>query len=408
MTEREFATEVVSKLQRAGFTALFAGGCVRDELLGLTPADYDVATSARPEEVQAHFRRTHTFGASFGVVEVLGPKDANGDWLKVQVATFRSDGTYTDGRRPDSVVFSSPEEDAARRDFTINGLFRDPIGGTVYDYVGGEADLKAGLLRAIGQPEERFTEDKLRILRAVRMAARFELTIDPATFAAMKRMAGEIKAVSAERIAEELRKILTNRHRQRGVRLLGEVGLVEHILPTVNRDAAEWERTCAALERLPLHASFELAFALLFRKAGPGSMGSVGRTLRLSNDEWDRISWLWMHNERAFSRDEPNSTLYPLLAHPAIHELLTLHRAEGTDPGVLDYLEGLLRDNPAETFNPPRLITGDDLKAMGLKPGPHFKKLIDEVRGLQLDGHLKNRREAEEKIRERVGLSQQD
>ncbi len=408
MTEREFATEVVSKLQRAGFTALFAGGCVRDELLGLIPADHDVATSAKPEEVQGLFRRTHTFGASFGVVEVLGPKDANGEWLKVQVATFRSDGTYTDGRRPDSVTFSSPEEDAARRDFTINGLLQDPISGTVYDHVGGQADLKAGVLRAIGNAEERFTEDKLRILRAVRMAARFELTIDPATFAAAKRMASEIQAVSAERIAEELRKILTNRHRERGVRLLAEIGLVEHILPTVNRDPDEWERTCVALGRLPPHASFELAFALLFRKAGPGSVGSISRKLRLSNDEWNRVSWLWVHNECPFSRDEPNSTLYPLLAHPAIHELIALHRAEGTDPAVLDHLDGLLLDNPPETFNPPRLITGDDLKAMGLKPGPRFKALIDEVRALQLDGHLKTRREAEEKIRERVGLSQQE
>lgn len=404
MTEREFATEVVSKLQRAGYQALFAGGCVRDELLGLTPADYDVATSARPEEVQANFRRTHSFGASFGVVEVLGPKDANGEWLKVQVATFRSDGNYSDGRRPDSVTFSSAEEDAARRDFTINGLFRDPISGKLWDFVGGEADLNAKVLRAIGHPEERFTEDKLRILRAVRMAARFELSIDPATLTAAKRMASEIKAVSAERIAEELRKILTNRHRERGVRLLAEVGLVEHVLPTVYRDPAEWDQTCSAIGRLPLHASFELAFALLLRKT---DIRNFGRLIRLSNDEWTRISWLWMHNERTFSRDEPRSTLYPLLAHPAVHELLTLHRAEGTDPAVLDHLEGLLRDHPPETFNPPRLLTGDDLKEMGLPPGPLFKRLLEEVRVLQLDGQLKNRWEAEEKIRERLRESQQ-
>jgi poly(A) polymerase len=406
MTEREFATDVVSKLQRAGFVALFAGGCVRDELLGLTPADYDIATSAKPDEVQAHFRRTHTFGASFGVVEVLGPRDDAGEWLKVQVATFRSDGTYTDGRRPDSVVFSSPEEDAARRDFTINGLFRDPVSGTVFDYVGGQKDLRNKVLRAIGNAEERFTEDKLRILRAVRMAARFELTIDPATLAAAQAMAPQIAAVSAERIAEELRKILTNRHRERGVRLLAEVGLVEHILPEIRRDGDKWERTCTAVGRLPVHSSFELAFTALVRHTGPGGIGGLSRRLRLSNDEWDRIAWLWNFNERTFSRDEAKSTLYPLLAHPAVHELLTLHRAEGTDPAVLDYLEEMLRTTPPETFNPPRLITGDDLKDMGLKPGPHFKKLIDEVRALQLDGVLKNRREAEEKIRERVGLSQ--
>jgi poly(A) polymerase len=399
MTEREFAIEVVSKLQREGFAALFAGGCVRDELLGLTPADHDVATSATPDQVKALFRRCHSFGASFGVVEVLGPKDANGEWLKVQVATFRSDGTYSDGRRPDSVTFSSPEEDAARRDFTINGLFYDPIAHQVIDYVGGRADMAAKVLRAIGDPYLRFAEDKLRILRAVRMAARFELAIDPTTLAAMKEMAPQISAVSAERVAEELRKILTNKHRERGVRLLGEVGLVEHILPEVDRDPAEWERTCEAVGRLPVQASFELTFTALIRKTGPGGIGSISRRLRLSNDEWERISWLWMRTEHV-SRDEPNSRLYPLLAHPAVHELLTLHRAQGADPDVLDHLEALLRDHPPETFNPPRLLSGDDLKAMGLKPGPHFKRLIDTVRDLQLDGVLNTRAEAEEKVRE--------
>jgi poly(A) polymerase len=409
MTEREFATEVVSKLQRAGYQALFAGGCVRDELLGLTPADYDVATSARPEEVQANFRRTHTFGASFGVVEVLGPKDANGEWLKVQVATFRSDGNYSDGRRPDSVTFSSPEEDAARRDFTINGLFRDPISGTVYDYVGGEADLKAKVLRAIGNAEERFTEDKLRILRAVRMAARFDLNVDHPTYYAAKAMADQIRLVSAERIADELRKILKHPTRGRGVRLFAEVGLLPPILPEVNGERWEWQRTTGAVSALPAGASFEVAFAAVMRGVEPKAVGNVCKRLRLSNDELARVEWLCQHRESLKDAGtQPNSRLYPLLAQPGVRELCELHRAEGTDPNAVAFAEAKLHFLPPETFNPPPLLTGDDLKEMGLTPGPVFKKLLDEVRTLQLDGQLKNRREAEEKIRERLRESQQD
>jgi poly(A) polymerase len=404
MTEREFAIEVVAKLQRAGFTALFAGGCVRDELLGLTPADHDVATSARPEQVQALFRRTHTFGASFGVVEVLGPRDANGEWLKVQVATFRSDGMYTDGRRPDSVVFSSPEEDAARRDFTINGLFRDPISGTVYDYVGGEADLKAKVLRAIGNPEERFTEDKLRILRAVRMAARFELDIEPHTLAAIRRMAHRITVVSAERIADELRKILKHPNRERGVRLLAEVGLVEHILPEVNRAPTEWERTVAAVARMQKDTSFELVLAALLRGVSPADVTSLCKRLRLSNDELARVGWLCQHRLIfADARNLPRSRLYPLLAHGFIDKLIELRKAEGADTS---FVKETISTVPLEVLDPPPLLTGDDLKEMGLKPGPLFKALLAEVRALQLDGVLKNRSEAEEKIRERVAQSQ--
>lgn len=393
MTEREFANEVVSKLQRAGFTALFAGGCVRDELLGLTPADYDIATSAKPVEVQAHFRRTHTFGASFGVVEVLGPKDANGEWLKVQVATFRSDGTYTDGRRPDSVVFSSPEEDAARRDFTINGLFRDPISGKLWDYVGGEADLKAGVLRAIGNPEERFTEDKLRILRAVRMAARFELSIDPATFAAAKAMASQIRAVSAERIAEELRKILTNRHRERGLSLLLQGGVLPVILPEAGSG------TSVGFDSVT-RVSFPLAFAALLKGVPPKAAEAVCRRLKLSNDETERVVWLTA-NRSAFQNAEQQakSKLYPLLVHPGALELMELTALDGSTVDA-DWCSQVRLLTPIGELNPPPLLTGDDLKRMGLKPGPQFKKLLDEVRTLQLDGRLKSQGEAEEKIRE--------
>jgi poly(A) polymerase len=204
MTEREFAIDVVKRLQSAGFQAFWAGGCVRDELLGLVPKDYDIATDARPEEVQRLFRRTVAVGVSFGVVEVLGPRQ-DGDVLKVQVATFRTDAGYSDGRRPDQVVFSSAREDALRRDFTTNGMFFDPLKNELLDYVGGQADLQARVLRAIGDPHVRFAEDKLRLLRAIRIATRFDLTIEPATAAAIRAMADQLPVVSAERIADELR-----------------------------------------------------------------------------------------------------------------------------------------------------------------------------------------------------------
>lgn len=395
MTEREFAIDVVSKLQAAGFTALFAGGCVRDELLGLAPADHDIATSATPCIVQKLFRRTHTFGANFGVVEVLGPRDADGEWLKVQVATFRSDGNYSDGRRPDSVTFSSPEEDAARRDFTINGMFLDPVANRVLDFVGGQADLKAKVLRAIGDPVQRFTEDKLRVLRAVRMAARFELTVDPATQAAATAMAGEIKAVSAERIAEELRKILTNRHRVRGLELLASVGLVSHVLPEVTHV----ERRIDAVAALDGSPSFPLTFAVLLGSVSPKVAGNVCRRLRLSNFELERIVWLVANRSALVAVTAmKNSVLFPILSHPGSGDLVRLHAAEaaanGDDLVAVEFCQNLLRTRTPEELNPKPLLTGDDLQTLGLSPGPLFKKLLDAVRVGQLDGELATREDA--------------
>src|SRR6516225_4182993 len=226
MTEREFAISVVQRLQEAGFQALWAGGCVRDEVLELVPLDYDIATDARPEEVRKLFRRTVEVGASFGVAEVLGPKP-----LKVEVATFRADVSYSDGRHPDAVVFSSAHEDALRRDFTINGMFFDPVKNELIDYVGGQEDLRARVLRAIGTPELRFNEDKLRMLRAVRIATRFDLTVEKATADAIRKMAGQITVVSAERIAKEMRQFLVHPRRAQGMQLMGDLGLVEPILP---------------------------------------------------------------------------------------------------------------------------------------------------------------------------------
>jgi poly(A) polymerase len=398
MTEREFAADVVVRLQAAGHRALWAGGCVRDELLGLTPADYDVATDARPEQVKALFRRCHSFGASFGVVEVLGPRGPDGEWLKVQVATFRSDGAYTDGRHPDSVTFSSPEEDAKRRDFTINGMFFDPVARQVIDYVGGQADLAAKVLRAIGDPAERFSEDKLRILRAVRMAARFELAIDPATFDAARRMAPEIRAVSAERIAEELRKTLTNRHRARGFRLLREIELVPQILPEL-ADGPTWDRIVRVLEAFPPAVSFPLAFAAVLQSLGPATAAEVCRRLRLSNAELERVAWLVTRKDvlRGVSGLRP-SRWKPILAHPEVLDLIALHRAnaiaDGQGTEEIEFCERHLRETPAAELNPPPLLTGDDLRALGLTPGPEFKRLLDAVREAQLDGTIRTKDEA--------------
>jgi tRNA nucleotidyltransferase/poly(A) polymerase len=397
MTEREFALDVVRKLQQAGFQALWAGGCVRDELLGLTPDDYDVATSARPEQLRPLFKRRNEIGASFGVVQVIGPRDEAGEWLTVEVAAFRSDGTYTDGRRPDAVVFSSPEEDAKRRDFTINGMFFDPVKNELIDHVGGRADLDAKILRAIGDPAARFTEDKLRILRAVRMATRFDLAIDSATLAAAKRMAGEIRVVSAERIAEELRKLLVHPNRARGLRLLREFGLIEPVLPELlgmftlpqglpsAPTGTLWEHTVRVVEELgkanptptppprgeglsapPSLAgkgagglgssvSFPLAFAAILHDVGKPRVFArtpdrytfhghehIGRQmaeaiadrLRLSVAEKTRIAWLVeKHQYLADAQTLRPSKLKPILVHPGIRELLELHRADAVASG---------------------------------------------------------------------------
>lgn len=427
MTERQFAIAVVQRLQEAGYEALWAGGCVRDELLGLVPKDYDVATSARPEEVQKLFRRTIAVGASFGVIEVLGPR-VEGKHLKVQAATFRTDCAYSDGRRPDQVVFSSAQEDALRRDFTINGMFFDPLQGKLIDHVGGQADLHARQLRAIGDPHLRFREDKLRLLRAVRLATRFELAVEPVTLAAIKAHAAEITVVSAERIAEELRQLLVHPRRSRGLNLLFELGLVEPILwellpmkhqpqglpeaPTGNL----WDHTLAVLDFLGPQPSFPLALATLLHDVGKPRV--VGRTpdrytfyshehvgarmandlslrLKLSNDERERIVWLVeKHQILSDAKKMRASKLKVILAHPGIHELLALHRADALASGRavdhVDYCEFLLREEwtPAD-LNPPPLITGHDLTRHGLTPGPSFKKLLDAVREAQLDGTLK-------------------
>jgi poly(A) polymerase len=428
MTEREFAIEVVRKLRDAGYQALWAGGCVRDELLGLVPKDYDVATDARPDQVQKLFRRTIAVGASFGVIEVLGPRTEEG-LLKVQVATFRTDVSYSDGRRPDEVVFSTPEEDAKRRDFTINGMFFDPLEGRLIDYVGGQADLQAKLLRAIGDPRTRFTEDKLRMLRAVRLAARFELTIEPATAEAIITMAPQITVVAAERIADELRKLLVDRHRARGMRLFMDLGLAAVVMPelvpmcglkqgTPSAPTGDlWEHVLAVLEHLPAEASVPLALAALLHDVGkPRTVGRepdrytfhghehVGRRmageiclrLRLSNEEREQVEWLVeKHQFLSDAKVMRLSKLKETLAHPGIRELLELHRADALASGrSTEHVEFCERLLPQYGILPPPLITGHDLMELGLSPGPRFKTLLDAVREAQLEGTVTTKEQA--------------
>ena len=395
MTERDFAVEVVQRLYAAGHVGLFAGGCVRDELLGLTPADYDVASSATPEQVRQLFRRTVAVGAAFGVVEVIGPKDAAGRHLRVQVATFRSDGAYTDGRRPDAVTFSTPEEDAARRDFTINGLFSDPLTGEVRDFVGGRADLRAKVLRAIGDPGERFAEDKLRLLRAVRMTARFGLTVEPATLAAIREMASQLTVVSAERIADELRKLLAHPSRALGLALLADTGLLGVMLPETSRPGPP----VRVFELLPPAAGFPLAFAGLLDGLDPKRVTDVCRRLKLSNDETDRIGWLVAHRRALANAPALRpSGLYPLLAHPAAGDLVALYRADAdavaAGVAAVEFCEQLLRDKSPAELDPPPLVTGDDVRAAGFKPGPGFKPALAAARAAQLDGEVTTPAEA--------------
>lgn len=414
---REFAVSVVRRLQRAGYTAYWAGGCVRDLLRGEDPSDFDVATSATPEQVRSLFGQRHTLavGASFGVILVRG-ETSDSD---VEVATFRTDGLYIDGRRPESVQFATPEQDAQRRDFTINGLFYDPLESRLYDYVGGQADLDRRLLRAIGDPVARFTEDKLRMLRAVRLSARFEFELEEQTALAVRQMASQVVVVSAERIAQELRKILLHRTRRIAIDRADWLGLLHQVLPELTEARAEisaasstqsptpgsgpgdaWRQTLDTLGALA-QPSFELAVAALLeplpqrwgRNAGGRKAEAVLRRLKLSNAEIDKTRWL-LTQVGAIDR-LPNGPLWQwkeLLGQPWIPELLTLERGQRVSRGasldVVEACEEFLRQTPAGELRPPPLVTGDDLIQRNFKPGKGFKELLRELYRAQLDGRL--------------------
>ena len=429
--KHQLALEIVRQLRSRGYQALFAGGCVRDLLLGQTPSDYDVATDARPEQVMGLFRRCIPVGASFGVVRVLG-QTSQGD---VEVATFRSDGAYVDGRHPEQVYFGTAERDAHRRDFTINGMFLDPISDEVIDYVGGQADLEAGIVRAIGDPAARFREDKLRLLRAVRFTARLDFQLDRPTRRALEHMAPELRVVAVERVAQELRKILVDRRRAAGLELIREVGLLGEIAPPCARLADEhdpetrddlWSHTLRVLDSLPADPSFPLALAALLHETGCASeldrsrglqlvareiADGQCRRLRLSNQERERTSWLVEHHQALRNAPELKpSRLKRLLSHPGIEELLELHRAHALAVGAgssdVAFCEKYMKNQPQGPLDPPRLITGHDLARLGLKPGPRFTSLLEAVRDAQLDGRVGDTTEALALVKESLEKSE--
>ncbi len=397
-TQRDFALAVLTQLRDAGYESLWAGGCVRDQLLGRTPKDYDIATNARPETVREIFskRRTLAIGASFGVISVLGPKPLT----PIEVATFRSDGAYVDGRRPTSVEFTTAEQDAQRRDFTINGLFYDPLADKVVDYVGGVADLQAGIVRAIGDPRSRFEEDKLRLLRAVRFTATYGFALEPATLAAIQAMAPEVTAVSGERIGAELRRMLVHPTRRDSATLLMEAGLLRAIAPELAERAAAhepaWSASLARLARLGEDAEFSAALAaLLFGLASGEQTRALGRRVRLSNREIDRTAWILRHLPAIGCAAElPWPRLQRVLADEGRDDLLAVAAAElpPEDAGLARCRAALAL--PGDQWNPPPLVTGDDLIAAGLQPGRQFADLLNDLRDRQLDGELTTPAEA--------------
>jgi tRNA nucleotidyltransferase/poly(A) polymerase len=418
---REFAQVVVQRLREAGHQALWAGGCVRDELLGRTPADYDVATSARPVEVREIFgkRRTLAVGAAFGVITVVGPKGAG----QVEVTTFRTDEAYTDGRHPAGVTFCSAEEDAKRRDFTINGLFLDPATGKVFDYVGGREDLVRGVVRAIGVPSLRFGEDHLRMLRAVRFAAVFGFVLDAATREAVERLCHFVRTVSPERVAAELRLMVSRNGRRRALELLSQTGLAREVLPEVSPGGdgpmtdEGWRQASAIIDALD-EPDLPMAIATLVEREGERGEAAhklvlaIARRLRLSNAEAKLAGWLCAgvasleEGGMGGIENRPWSTLQPWLAHDDAFRLADLLRARAdlgfgrteTAAWVTRQLE-----RPRHELDPPPLLSGDDLLAMGLAEGKLVGGLLKSLRQRQLDGELSSRDAAIAFVRTQMG-----
>jgi len=426
------ARSIVRRLQDAGFTALYAGGCVRDRLLGAEPHDYDVATDAKPEQVQALFRRTVAVGAHFGVICVIE------DGREFQVASFRADGLYLDGRHPETVTFSTPELDAQRRDFTINGLFFDPIAERLIDYVGGQRDLEARVLRAIGNAADRFREDRLRMLRAVRLATVLGFEIEPATWRAVRENAPHIRDVSAERIREELVKIFLAPARVRGWDLLDESGLMREILPELEAlkgceqppqfhpEGDVFTHTRIMLGLLPEQVTVQLVFSGLRHHIGKPATAAVDSDGRIRFSGHDKLGAQMTEEVMTrlrFSRAEIDVTveavanhmvfkdvqqmrvakLKRFMARPTFDEELELHRVDCTSShGMLDnyeFLKTKREEFANEPLIPPPLITGRDLIALGLQPGPRFKEILDAVESRQLEGALADREAALDFVR---------
>ncbi len=430
MRARELANSICDALQGAGFQAFLVGGCVRDLLLEREPADYDVATSATPEQVLKLFPDGVTVGAQFGVILVVR------EGVKIEVATFRSDVGYSDGRHPDRVEYaSSPEEDVKRRDFTINGLVMRHNTGEILDYVDGQADLRAGILRAIGEPDCRFTEDKLRMLRAVRFAARFGYEIEHETFAAIRKHAREIGQVSAERIRDELTKLLTEGAARTGFDLLDLCWLLSIILPEIaamkgveqppqyHPEGDVWTHTLLMLEGLPAGCSVTLAWGVLLHDVGkPATFRSARETgdrirfdghvdvglaigkqilgrLRFSNDDTDQILSLVEHHMKFkdVGRMRP-ATLKRFVRLPRFEEHLALHRLDCLSSHrnleAYEFVTDFIRTTPPEVVRPGKLVTGEDVLGLGYKPGPIVGRILAAVEEAQLNGDVGSREEA--------------
>lgn len=443
---KDFATSIVQTLRQQGLQAYLVGGCVRDLLLQREPKDYDVATNATPQQVMGIFPETYAVGAQFGVVLVPAPDsdvastgaEVTSKSDAVEVATFRSDIGYSDGRHPDEVRFSrDPQEDVARRDFTINGMLLDPVSGEVLDFVGGRSDLQAGIIRTIGDPEQRFAEDKLRMLRAVRFAARFEYTIETSTFAAMQKLAAQIEVVSRERIRDELTRMLTEGRARRAFLLLDASGLLDHILPDISAmkgvqqppefhpEGDVFVHTLLLLDNLPNPCALTLAWGALLHDVGKPPTFRVApdrirfdghvevgvkmaekicRDLRFSNDETEQILAL-VDNHMRFGHATrmKESTLKRFLRMPAFDEHLALHRADclasHRNLGTYEFIQQKRAEIPAEKMRPVPLVTGDDLIAAGHLPGPRFREILTAVEDAQLEGRLPSRDAALEFVR---------
>lgn len=400
------ALAIVERLCGAGHVAYFAGGCVRDLLLGREPSDFDVATSATPEQVCGLFRATRRVGAHFGVVLVK----SKARW--VEVATFRSDASYLDGRRPVAVTFTDPEHDAQRRDFTVNGMFLEPRAARVIDYVGGRADLDAKIIRAIGDPAARFAEDHLRLLRAVRFAAGLGFALDPATASALRAYAGRLELVSAERIREELEKLLSSAGRARGLALLAETGLIGHLWA-----GAAWTREQIAaaqdwLARLPEACDFETALAACLLDRPAREVDAIARALACSNEQRESLLWLVAHAHDLAHPDAPSlADLKRLLGHadfPRLRQLTQVLHDRGADGAARRaQLEKRVAAIRPESVQPPPLVTGDDLLARSVPAGPIYKRLLDELYTLQLDETIATRTEALAWLERRLAESPQ-
>ncbi|MEP6821340.1 MAG: CCA tRNA nucleotidyltransferase [Chthoniobacterales bacterium] len=430
------ARRIVARLREAGHVAYFAGGCVRDLVRGRKPKDIDIATGARPEEVQKIFPRTYAVGAHFGVIVVL----ENG--MQFEVATFRSDGVYLDGRRPTEVHFATPEEDAARRDFTINGMFFDPVADEVIDFVNGRADLGAKLIRAIGNADERFAEDRLRMLRAVRFATTLEFEIEDATWQALPANAASIREISAERIREELVRIFLSPQRARGWDLLDASGLMAAVLPELegmkgceqppqfHPEGDVFVHTRIMLGLLPAEASLPLVFSVLFHDIGKPPTAIVDETGRIRFNGHDRVgaemTGAVMERLR-FSRAEIEATveavrqhmvfkdvpkmrvakLKRFMARPTFADEMELHRVDClSSHGLLDnyeFLQQRREEFANEPIIPPPLVKGEDLIALGLRPGPQFGEILEAVQTGQLEGEFNSRDEALEWVKREYG-----